>query len=75
MSNPWVRFGALIAPGAKSVVTVTAVNVNGTSVVTLRGGGSVTVQGVSVDVGGSAIIQDGRIIGAAPDLPVASVEI
>lgn len=75
MSNPWVRFGALTAPGAKAVVTVAAVNANGTSAVTLRTGESITVQGVSVPVGSKAVIQNGRIIGQAPDLPAVSVTV
>lgn len=75
MSNPWVKFGALIAPGAKAVVTVTAVNSNGTSVVTLRTGETITVQGTSVGVGEGAVIQNGRIIGQAPALTAVSVDI
>lgn len=75
MSNPWVKFGALIAPGAKAVVTVETVNDDGTSQVALRGGGSLRVQGDSVVQGGKALIQDGRIIGAAPSLPVQSISV
>lgn len=67
-----MKFGALIAPGAKAVVTVSAVNTDGTSIVTLRGGGSLRVQGDSVVQGQKALMQDGRIIGAAPALPVQS---
>lgn len=75
MSNPWVKFGALIAPGAKAVVTVTAVNSNGTSTVTLRTGETITVQGTSVAVGDKAVIQNGRIIGQAPALAAVAVDI
>jgi hypothetical protein len=75
MSNPWVRFGALTAPGAKAVVAVAAVNANGTSAVTLRTGESITVQGVSVPVGSKAVIQNGVIIGQAPSLPIVVVEV
>ena len=75
MSNPWVKFGALIAPGAKAVVTVSAVNTDGTSVVALRSGGSLRVQGDDVAQGKKALIQGGRIIGAAPSLPVLSTEV
>ena len=75
MSNPWVKFGALIAPGAKMVVTVSAVNADGTSMVLLRGGGSLRVQGDNVSQGNEALIQDGRIIGAAPSLQVLSIEV
>lgn len=75
MSNPWVKFGALIAPGAKAIVTVAAVNVDGTSIVTLREGGSLRVQGDSVTQGAKALIQGGSIIGAAPALPIQSVSV
>jgi hypothetical protein len=72
MSNPWVKFGALTAPGAKAVVTVTTVNSDGTSIVTLRSGQSLRVQGDSVPANSKALIQDGKIIGSAPTLPVQS---
>jgi molybdopterin biosynthesis enzyme len=75
MSNPWVAFGALIAPGAKAVVTITAVNTDGTSLVELRGGGSLRVQGDNVTQGSKALIQGGRIIGAAPALPTQAIEV
>ena len=75
MSNPWVAFGALIAPGAKAVVTVVTVNADGTSLVELRGGGSLRVQGDSVAQGNKALIQGGRIIGATPALPLISAEV
>lgn len=70
MSNPWVRFGALIAPGAKAVVSVKSVGLDGTSLVELRSGDELRVQGDSVAVGEGALIQGGRIIGAAPLLPI-----
>ncbi len=73
MSNPWVKFGALIAPGSKAVVTVSTVNADGTSIVELRGGGSLRVQGDSVMQGAKALIQGGRIVGAAPALPLVSM--
>ena len=75
MSNPWVQFGALTAPGAKAVVTVTTVNSDGTSIVTLRSGQSLRVQGDSVAASSKALIQGGRIIGAAPALPVQSISV
>lgn len=75
MSNPWVKFGALNAPGAKAVVTVATVNNDGTSIVTLRSGQALRVQGDSVPATNKALIQDGKIIGAAPSLPVQSVSV
>jgi molybdopterin biosynthesis enzyme len=75
MSNPWVKFGALTAPGAKAVVTVATVNNDGTSIVTLRSGDSLRVQGDNVPATNKALIQNGKIIGAAPSLPIQSVSI
>jgi hypothetical protein len=75
MSNPWVKFGALSAPGAKTVVTVATVNGDGTSIVTLRSGDSLRVQGDNVPATNKALIQNGKIIGAAPSLPIQSVSI
>jgi hypothetical protein len=49
MSNPWVAFGALIAPGAKAFVTIAMVNTDCTSLVELRGGGTLRVQGDNVE--------------------------
>jgi hypothetical protein len=75
MSNPWVKFGALTAPGVKAVVTVTTVNSDGTSIVALRSGQSLRVQGDSVAASSKALIQGGRIIGAAPSLPIQSISV
>ena len=75
MSNPWVKFGALNAPGTKTVVTVATVNNNGTSIVTLRSGQSLRVQGDSVAANSKALIQNGKIIGVAPSLPIQSVRV
>lgn len=68
MSNPWTQFSRLIAPGPKTIATVTTVNADGTSTVTLRTGNPLRVQGDTVAEGGKAIIQGGKIIGKAPGL-------
>lgn len=73
--NPWTKFAQLIAPGAKQIVTVASVGSDGTSVVTLRNGSSMRVAGDTVAAGQKAFIQNGRIIGRAPDLPVQNVEV
>lgn len=75
MSNPWVKFKRLNAPGAKTLVTVTAVHNNGTSTVTLRTGDELVVQGDTVGAGSPAFIQDGRIAGKAPSLQIQTVSI
>jgi hypothetical protein len=71
--NPWLKFKRLTAPGAKTLVTVTTIHNNGSSTVTLRDGSEVLVQGDSVEAGSKAFIQDGRIAGKAPDLPVQTI--
>ena len=73
--NPWVKFAQLLAPGAKQIVTVSSVGTDGTSVVVLRNGSAVRVAGDSVAAGQKAFIQNGRVIGRAPDLPAQSVEV
>lgn len=75
MSNPWVKFQALIAPGPKQIVEVSSVGADGTSIVIVRGGNSIRVNGDAVPAGSKAIIQGGKIIGKAPDLPAQTVEI
>jgi len=75
MANPWARFGALMSPGAKAVVTVAAVNADGTSTETLRDGGTLQVRGDSVSAGQKAIIQGGEIRGRAPFLPAVTIEV
>lgn len=75
MSNPWASYSKLLAPGAKAIVTVTTVNSDGTSLVTLRSGSTIRVTGDTVAAGQKAIIQQGRIISRAPDLPVQTVEV
>lgn len=68
--NPWKQFSGLIAPGAKAIVSVAAVNLDGTVDVTLASGGTLKVSGVGVSVGDNVIIQQEKIIGKAPVLPI-----
>lgn len=75
MSNPWVKFGQLIALGVKSVVEVVSVDADGSSVVRLRDGSTLRVRGDSVAVGDRAVIQSGEIVGKAPDLPEVTVSV
>ncbi|HBS41286.1 MAG TPA: hypothetical protein DEA26_01300 [Oceanospirillales bacterium] len=75
MRNPWVQFGKLFAPGAKTVVTVQTVNADGSSIVQLRSGDTLRVIGDTVDANSKAVIQEGKIIGKAPDLPTQTVEV
>lgn len=76
MTNPWHALGALIAPGSKTIATVQSINqIDGTSIVQLSSGNTLRVQGDTVDVGDKAVIQDGKVISKAPNLPVQTVQI
>ncbi|HBA34885.1 MAG TPA: hypothetical protein DCZ12_12195 [Gammaproteobacteria bacterium] len=75
MPNPWKSFSKLLAPGARTIVTVQTVNSDGTSVVELRSGDTIRVRGDSVAATEKAIIQNGEIKGKAPDLPEQTVEV
>ena len=69
-TNIWQKFKSLIPEGARTIVTITANNGNGTSNATLRGGSSILVQGESVEPGSKAMIEGGTIKSQVPDLPV-----
>lgn len=76
MANPWVIFGQLTAGPPKLIADVGQHNGDGTSTVTLVGGGAqLRVDGQSVAVGQRAYVQDGAVIGAAPNLPVVTVDV
>lgn len=75
MSNPWIRLNKLLTPGAKTIVTITRTNIDGTSTATLRSGETIRVQGDNVATGDKAIIQANRIIGKAPNLIHYSIEV
>lgn len=70
--NPWTKFSGLIAPGAKSIVTVIAVGVSGDVTVELSNGAVIKVAGADVSVGDKVIIQAEKIIGKAPALPIVN---
>lgn len=70
--NPWKQFTSLIAPNSKTIVTVAAVNADGTVDVTLANGEALRVAGVGVSVGDKVIIQEEKIIGKAPTLPIVN---
>lgn len=70
--NPWKQFSHLIAPGAKAIVTVAAVNSDGTVDVTLASGAALKVSGSGVSVGDKVIIQGEKIVSKASVLPVVN---
>ena len=67
-TNIWQQFKALIPEGAKTVVTITANNGNGTSQAELRDGSVVTVKGETVGAGRKVFVQSGEVKGTAPEL-------
>ncbi len=67
--NLWTRFRQLLPKTPLIIVTVTAINTDGTSTVTTVGGGGMRVAGTSVAVDSKAYVKDGRIQGEAPNLP------
>ncbi len=68
-TNIWQQFKSLIPEGARTIVTITSNNGNGTSNATLRDGSSILVQGESVEPGNKALIEGGSIRAEVPDLP------
>lgn len=72
-TNPWQSFKSLLPKTARMVVTVTTVNADGTSVVTLRSGDTMLVNGDSITAGSKAWIEDGKITGPASALPYSEV--
>ena len=66
--NSYLRFQALLPKSSRYTITVTAVNSDGTSTGTTRGGGSVRVAGTEVTVGNKAWVEGKRIVGEAPTL-------
>mgnify|MGYP000112002264 CR=1 FL=1 len=71
--NPWKQFTSLIAPSSKTIVTVAAVNADGTVDVTLANGATIRVAGAGVSVGDKVVIQEEKVIGKAPTLPIVNI--
>lgn len=73
MSNAFKKLQDLLAPGAVQVGTVSAF-ANGIATVDLPGGGQVRAKG-QTQVAAKVFVQDGKVLGAAPDLPVTVSDI
>lgn len=69
MANLFSRFAKLTQQEPLLIGAVTAHNSDGTSTVTLPGGGVIRVRGIDVAVGQNAFIKAGEISGQAPNLP------
>jgi len=74
-SNLYARFARLLPAEQLLIGTVTAHNADGTSTVTLPGGGELRARGQTVAVGSKAFLQGGEITGEAPDLTAYEVEV
>lgn len=74
-TNLWKRFEKLLPQTPLLRATVESVNGDGTSTVTLTGGGCMRVFGTSVPAGSKAYIQDGKIVEEAPNLAHYELEI
>ncbi len=75
MANVFNRFQQLLPQATTTVVTITALNGDGTSDATTLGGVAVIVNGESVAVGQKAYIQNDNIVRQAPDLPITRLDI
>lgn len=73
--NLYRQFQTLLPLEPLLLGTVEAHQDDGTSTITLLGGGTLKVSGVSVAIGAKAFIQGGRIVGPAPDLPGEIIEV
>jgi hypothetical protein len=75
MSNLWSRFEKMLPNDTTQVVTVLAVNSDGTSRVGTMGGGEMIVLGTSVVAGNKAFVKAGEITGPAPNLTSLEIEV
>lgn len=75
MSNIWTRFEKMLPGDTTEVVTVLAVNTDGTSRVQTMGGGEMLVVGTSVVVGNKAFVKGGEITAEAPNLTSVEIQV
>jgi hypothetical protein len=75
MTNPWSKFQSLIEGSPVLIGDVTAHNGDGTSTLTMPGGGALRAMGQGVAVGSKAFVRDNQIAGGAPNLPTFNLEV
>lgn len=73
--SQWRDFERLLSPDPLLVATVAAHHSDGTSTVTLPGGGQLRVRGQDVAVGEAAFVRGGEIRGPAPTVTVVTLEV
>ncbi|WP_278404848.1 hypothetical protein [Pseudoalteromonas ruthenica] len=74
MSNPLSRLTSVLANKQRTVVEVVQVHANDTTTVRHTDSSETTAIGSSV-ASGKAYLEDGRIIGPAPDLQYFEIEV
>jgi hypothetical protein len=75
MINLWATFQKILPNDPLRIGEVTAINSDGTSRITLSGGGKITARGTNVAVGSMAYVRGDLIEGEAPNLTVVEAEI
>lgn len=73
--NVWALFKSVVPDQPLLIGTVSAINDDGTSVLTMLDGATLTVRGTSVAVGSKAYARAGVIEGEAPDLSFYEIEV
>lgn len=75
MTNPWQRLRGLVPEDAMQVGEVLSVGSDGTSVVALIGGGSITASGDGYAVSARVFVKGSAIVSAAPALTPVDIEV
>jgi len=75
MANVFARFARLLPSEPLLVGTVTAHNADGTSTITLPGGGVIRARGQAVAVSSKAFVRSGEVTDEAPSLTSYEVEV
>ncbi len=74
-TNIWLQFKSLLPEGARTVVTITSNNGDGTSSATMRDGAVISVQGENVPAGRNALIQNRVVKAELPRLAAYEAEV
>lgn len=75
MINPWIQFQKLVGNKPTLTGTVTTHNVDGSSTLSMTGGGTVRAIGQDVSIGAKAFVRGNEIVGQAPDLTAYNLEV
>lgn len=75
MANLFAQFTKLIPTEPTLIGTITAHNADGTSTITLPGGGIIRARGVIIAVGLKAFVKGGEVAGEAPNLTAYTLDV